>query len=168
MTNIPMKHLCQRKQKGENKTMEIIPTKTGDDSWFYVTSDGQEFKSALAAKDHEDDLEDRKKEDACAFLRRDVQAEELEVLIGRDCPSSHCAGLKVSAFYIRDEEELKLFCKGYASWDKKLCDFEKARKLQYPQEYFLFDGEFGYFFINKEEMKKVRNTFKKIATVWEE
>ena len=133
----------------------------------FVTSDGEVFNNDIAAKDHENDLEDRKKEDACAFLRRDVQAEELEVLIGRDCPSSHCTGLKVSAFYIRNEEELKLFCEGYTSWDRNLCNFERAKKRPYPQEYFLFDGEFGYFFLNREEMDMALKTMNKIAKTWE-
>lgn len=134
----------------------------------FVTSDGQVFNSDIAAQDHEKDIEYKKKEDACAFLRKDVKAEELEVMVGRECPSSHNAGLKVSVFCIRNEEELKLFCEGYTSWDRNLCNFERAKKRPYPQEYFLFDGKFGYFFLNREEMDTALKTINKIAKTWEE
>lgn len=134
----------------------------------FVTSDGQVFNSDIAAQDHENDLANKKREDACAFFRRDMPAEKLEVMVGREYPSSHNAGLKVSVFCIRNEEELKLFCEGYASWDRALCDFERAKKLPYPQEYFLFSGEFGYFFLNREEMDTALKVIKNIQKTWEE
>lgn len=134
----------------------------------FVTSDGQVFNSDIAAQDHENDLANKKREDACAFFRRDMPAEKLEVMVGRKFPSSHNAGLKVSVFCIRNEEELKLFCEGYASWDRDLCNFERAKKLPYPQEYFLFSGEFGYFFLNREEMDTALKVIKNIQKTWEE
>lgn len=126
-------------------------------STVYVTSDGKEFSDEDSATNHEEDLQQKHKEDACSSFRRTRQINDFGPLLNDFFQYSLSDGpVTVYTFHITNENELRLFCDAYKYWDSHLCKYGKLKALPYPQDYVLFDGigQYSYYLAEKEEIQQ--------------
>lgn len=142
-----------------------IATKTTQQT-LYVTSDGEEFASEWDAENHEEELVQQAKEDACASFRKTISVKSLGSFLDSII---ECHTPVIHFFNIKNEKELRLFCDTYSYWDRYFCNFNMRKELPFPQKYWLFDeiGNGGYIFADEEDIQESMETFKKISEMCE-
>lgn len=143
-----------------------IVTKTAHQT-LYITSDGEEFASEWDAENHEEELVQQTKEDACGSFRKTISVKSLgsflDNIVELHTPTIHF-------FNIKSEKELRLFCDAYSYWDRYFCNFNMRKELPYPQKYWLLDeiGKDGYIFVDQADIKEAMETFKQISEMCEQ
>ena len=133
-----------RQKVGKEENMSIQKKENAEKEDVFVAPDGKEFESEIKARDYEREINQKKKEAACASFRQEIKLKGLQAFMHR-----FQYNLRIERFYIKNEEELRRFCEAYYWWDRKFCQFEDRKKGNYPKEYFLFDWG-DYFFATKE------------------
>ena len=132
---------------------------------IYVSSDGKEFTEMMKAVWHEENLIQKRKEDACVAFRQTV-------VLGRagDILEKWTKGpVRATVFHITNAEDLKIFCEGYRAWDDRFCNFESRRPGPYPKDYvFLECDGIPNIFLEKEDALILGSMFSGLATAWED